>query len=46
MSVVATGSWEQNPLTVQLEGVLEGDVPREKVVLGILHSFPFTRCQL
>lgn len=43
---MATGSWEQNQLPVQLEGVLEGDVPREKAVLGILHSVPFTRCQL
>lgn len=34
---LATASWEQNRLSVQLEGILEGDIPREKAVLVTLH---------
>lgn len=34
---LATGSWEQNRLSVQLEGILEGDISREKAVLVTLH---------
>lgn len=38
---LATGSWEQNRLSVQLEGILEGDIPREKAVFVILyHKMP------
>lgn len=36
---LAAGSWDDNQLSGQLEGVLEGDVPREKAVLATLHSF-------